>query len=79
MDGKYYCMAPPNTECDQVRKAEGRVYQGGERKFFIVHTRSPVLNAKNFLAINVASKMIKYASIKKGSAYLCPCPFYIMK
>jgi len=55
VDGKYYCMAPPNIECAQVERMQVNS-QKARKKFFIAHTRSPVLNAKNFLAIRITKQ-----------------------
>ena len=30
VDGKYYCMAPPNIECTQMMQGRGQIHQGGK-------------------------------------------------
>ena len=41
MDGKYYCMAPPNIKCSQVLKDVGKFTRGEKKIFYCVHHQSP--------------------------------------
>jgi hypothetical protein len=47
MDGKYYCMAPPNIECAQVRKDAGR-FTKGEKKILYCSHQVPCTECKEF-------------------------------
>jgi hypothetical protein len=47
VDGKYYCMAPPNIECDQVRKEAGR-FTKGEKKILYCSHQVPCSECKEF-------------------------------
>ena len=37
IDGKYYCMAPPNIECSQVMKDAGKFTSGEKKILFCSH------------------------------------------
>ncbi len=37
MDGKYYCMAPPNIACAQVRKGAGKFTKGEKKILYCSH------------------------------------------
>lgn len=37
MNGKYYCMAPPNIECRQMNKDTGKFTRGEKKIFYCSH------------------------------------------
>lgn len=37
MNGKFYCMAPPNVECTQLLKDTGKFTKGDKKIFYCEH------------------------------------------
>ncbi len=41
MDGKFYCMAPPDVACSQLHKDSGKFTQGDKKIFYCIHHQHP--------------------------------------
>ncbi len=41
VDGKYYCMAPPNVKCAQHLKDVGKFTRGEKKILYCVHNQQP--------------------------------------
>ncbi len=37
IDGKYYCLAPPDIECSQVKRAAGKFTKGEKKILYCSH------------------------------------------
>jgi len=47
MNGKYYCMAPPNILCDQQKKDVGKFTRGEKKIPYCMHHQNPCTACKN--------------------------------
>lgn len=41
VEGKYYCMAPPDIKCSQVLKDVGKFTKGEKKILYCVHHQNP--------------------------------------
>ncbi|MCX8043208.1 MAG: hypothetical protein N3B18_03680 [Desulfobacterota bacterium] len=41
MDETFYCMAPPNIQCAQLRKGAGKFTKGKKTIFYCTHFQHP--------------------------------------
>ena len=48
VNGKYYCMAPPNIECTQVKKDTGKFTRGEKKILYCTH-QVPCSECKEFI------------------------------
>lgn len=52
MNGKFYCMAPPNIECSQLLKDAGKFTKGDKKIFYCEHHQHPCSNCKQMPHVN---------------------------
>jgi hypothetical protein len=46
VDGKYYCMSPPDIKCSQVLKDVGKFTKGEKKILYCVHHQTPCSQCK---------------------------------